>query len=722
MASPQSSTIPATTVAALRELRTLYPETPFLTLGQTVLWDEPVKAAFCRLCESLEIGGQIPPGARVVAGVHDTDYFAKLEGLAIKSQAFAVLRHNDGDTRGLWSAAGELSALFGAEIVPSRGDFTRENIAFAQAARAYPGGAEALLNQETDAPLWRAIVHTEPHPLISADVRLDDILPALREQLRWGFRQSLNVSGCPPDFDDDEPCPSRDVARAILNWVEEFNTSHVPATLSELYKDLIPKIWRLVRGGATCELETTTSLDLFRFNAQTASLPRFHFVDIFLNPATRELAKRCYNEALGGSGIYTLDGFGEGALPFDVVVPGRGRGTLRLHEGNVIVETEPPIEICRNCDPHSIGDLAALLQSEFGPDIALVGKAVSLISMLSAEFIFVFHQKASGYTTRTQAMNEALRAHGIELKLHPMLRLQYETWDALSGVEADFKLPPHLAHLWENGRVSAQEFAATWRLKCQQCDAVRARLKACHKTEDLMDALADLDGEKWLTKKARYQAARQQLRALREQVAPLEAKRDELQKQAHEATREAQSLEREKGDFFRAQIWPLKEQIHDIKETAAARTNPLDENGKPRKLTKGERAQMAQLEAQEAARENELRAQIAEREPQWRAFDERIEAAQNNAREHRARARLALEEQLKWEKSAAAQQPRSGIEALESQAELARLLLVRDAMRASESLRQNNVRPTAWWLPMVSPDGRWFDAIATTAIARVEAL
>ena len=722
MASPQTPIIPAETVAAVRELRTLYPETPFLTLGQTVLWDEPVKAAFCRLCESLEINGQIPPGARVVAGVHDTDYFAKLEGLAITSQPFAVLRHNDGDTRGLWSAAGELSALFGAEIVPSRGDFTRENISFARAARAYPGGAETLLNQETDAPGWRAIVHTEPHPLISADVQLDAILPALREQLRWGFRQSLNINGCPPDFDDDEPCPSRDVARAILGWVEEFAMLHAKATLSDLYQDLIPKIWRLVRGGATCELETTTSLELFRFNAQTANLPRFHFVDIFLNPATRELAKRCYNEALRGSGIYTLDGFGEGALPFDVVVPGQGRGTLRLHEGNVIVETETPIEICRNCDPHSIGALAALLEGEFGPDIALVGKAVSLISMLSAEFIFVFHEKASGYTKRTQAMNDAIRAHGIDLNLHPMLRLQYETWNALANVEAQFNLPPHLAHLWPGGRVSASEFAATWLHQCEQCDAVRARLKACHKTEDLMDALAELDGEEWRAKKAEYESAREQLREGREQIAPLKNRRDELRNQARLATQQAQTLEREKGDFFRAQIWPLQEQIRDLRENAAARTNPLDETGKPRKLSRDERAQIAELEARESARESELRAQIAQTQTRWRAFDAQIEVAQTRAREAKAQAQLVLREQLRSEKSAAATQPRARIEALESQAELARLLLVRDAMRASESLRQNNVRPTAWWLPMVSPDGKWFDALATTARARIEAL
>ena len=722
MASPQSPTIPAATVAALRELRQRFPDTPFLTLGQTVLWDEPVKAAFCRLCEFLEIGGQMPPGARVVAGVHDTDYFAKLEGLAIKSEPFALLRHNDGDTRGLWSAAGELSALFGAEIVPSRGDFTREGVAFAKAARAYAGGAEALLNQETDAPGWRAIVHTEPHPLISADVKLRDILPALRQQLRWGFRQSLAITGCTPDFEDDEPCPSREVARAILGWVEEFAVLNPNATLSELYQDLIPKIWRLVRGGTTCDLETTTSLDLFRFNARTASLPRFRFVDIFLNPATRELAKRCYNEALSGSGIYALDQFGPGALPFDVVVPGQGRGTLRLDEGKVIVETETPIEICEDCDPHSIAGLAALLEGHFGPDIALVGKAVSLISMLSAEFIFVFHEKASGYTARTRQMNDAIRAHGIELNLHPMLRLKYETWDALAGVEADFDLPSHLAMLWESERVSASEFAASWRAKCDECDAVRARLQACHKTEDLMDALAELDGARWRARKTRYEMARAQLRDLRAQIAPLAKARDQARAQARAATREAQQLDRDKGDFFRAHIWPLKERIRDTKEAASKRTNPLDEAGQPRRLSKTERAEIAEIEAAEATRISEWRAQIAENEAQWRGFDERIKAAQTRARAARTQGQSALAEQLQLEKSELATAPRAQIETLESQAELERLLRVRDALRASGSLRQNNVRPTAWWLPMVSPDGAWFDVLATTARARIEDL
>ena len=707
----------------MRELRARFPATPFLTLGQTVLWDEPVKAAFCRLCETLERQGQIETGARVVAGVHDTDYFAKLEGLAVKSEPFVVLRHNDGDTRGLWSAAGELSALFGAEIVPSRADFTREGVAFAVAARAYPGGAEALLNQETDAPGWRAIVHTEPHPLISADVSLRAILPALRQQLRWGFRQSLDITGCTPDWDNREPCASRDVARAILSWVEEFAVAHQSATLSDLYRHLIPKIWALVRGGTGCDLETTTSLELFRFNAQTAQRARFGFVDVFLNPATRELAKRCYDEAVGGSGIYTLDQFGPGALPFDVVIPGQGRGTLRLTEGKVIVETEMPVEICKECDPHSIGRLAALLEEHFGPDIALVGKAVSLISMLSAEYIFVFHEKASGYTSRTQKMNDSLRAAGVELDLHPMLRLQYQALDALGAVDAEFRLPPHLAFLWPEARVTALEFSATWRDKCAAQDAVRARLKACRKTEALIEALAQIEGQHWLAKRADYRAARAQLRGLRQgAIEDLVRARQKGREAARAARAQAQQLERAKGDFFRARIAPLREAIRDIKEAASQRTNPLDDTGKPRRPTKAERAAIAELQTQETAREAQLRAQIAAEQNEWRAFDERIEAAQTRAVQQRTGAEVALQQQLAIEKGAAATQARARIGELEGEAELARLLCVRNALRATGSLRQNNLRPTAWWLPMVSPDGQWFGALASSTHARIEEL
>jgi hypothetical protein len=234
-------------------------------------------------------------------------------------------------------------------------------------ARGYGGGGEALLNKETEAWGWRALVHTEPRPLIAADVRLRDIMPALRAQLEWGFEESLRILGT----------ADNETTTALLKWVNEYSQSKPDSSLSDLYRSLTPRLWGLVRGSGSCNLETTASLELFRFNRETAQLPRFRFVDLFLQPATRDTSRRCYDDAVRGSGIYTLSQFGDGALPFDVVIPGRGRGTLRLHDGSLYIETEEPITLCTGCDCGSVQELADVLEAKFGADVALVGKAVA---------------------------------------------------------------------------------------------------------------------------------------------------------------------------------------------------------------------------------------------------------------------------------------------------------------------------------------------------------
>jgi hypothetical protein len=713
--APTHDEIAPQTIAALKNLRNRYPDTPFLTLGQTVLWDEPVKAALCRLFGILSSNGTIASTPKFVAGVHDTDYFAKLEGVTLRDQPFVVLRHNDGDTRGLWSAAGELSALFGAEIVTSRHELTRDGVSFQKAAKAYAGGAETLLNQETDAPLWRAIVCTEDKSLIAADVKLREILPALRQQLRWGFRESLISTGCPPDFENDEPCPSRDVARKILGWIEKFDEENSEATLSELYKNLIPKIWQLVRNDVTCDLETTTSMSLFQFNGRTASRPRFRFVDLFLNPATREKCKAAYNDSVRNSGIYTLDQFGEGALPFDVVIPGKGRGTLRFHEGKVTVETEPPIEICDECDPESVFQLAALLESHFGPDIALVGKAVSLISMLSAEFIFVFHEKASGYTKRTAQMNAQIRAANIPLDLHPLLRLKYRTWDSLEGLGGQFTLPPHLAVAFKREKVGISEFASLWEATAKAQDEMREKFRSISRPNDLMRVLAEMKGEIWSDKETKYIATLEALALIRSQNESLTREVSHLRNEAKQLGQRAQLLQSQKGDFFRKEILPLQRQISVLKSAIYARI-PQG------KITKEERQGLTEQDAFDTAEIERITFQIEELKVTWKAFDVDIRAASDKAHELKNMARKQLALRLDRERTSEVQTLREALAQLENEAQLDRLLLVRDAQRASQSLHLTNFRPTAWWLPMVSPDGRWFNKISDSILARIEDL
>lgn len=713
----------AETVEAIGSLRRQYPETPFLTLGQTVLWDEPVKAAFCRLLMTLEQQGRIPAGGRMVAGVHDTDYFAKLSGLAVRDTPFVLLRHNDGDTRGLWSAAGEISALFGAEVVPSRPDLARNGVSFSMAASVYPGGAEALLNQETEAPLWRAIVHTEPHQLLAADVKLGEIAPALIQQIRWAFRQTLRGVGCPEDFESDVPCASRQVARDIKGWVEGFLAEHPNCTLSDLYRDLIPKIWALTGGEGAVPSETTTSVELFRFNGETATLPRFRFVDVFLNPATRELARRCYDDAVRGSGIYTLDQFGPGALPFDVVVPGHGRGTLRLHEGSVIIETEEPVELCEMCDPDSVSSLAAILERRLGPGVALVGKAVALISMLAAEFIFVFHEKASSYTSRTAKMNTALRQAGVQLDLHPMLRVKLGAWNALSGaVEGNFYLPSYLQRAFGDEKVPIQEFAASWQRVREEQDTRRAELAACHTPTSLMRYLAQHGEPIWTEKEQAYTAAQGALQMILERVAPVDAEIADLRARQRALRAEAVALERSKGEQYRTGVAPLRDRIADLLNAANERTQPLDEQGKPRKWTREERAQLALLEKAEFEEVQALRKHIEDLESHRAGMEDKIQQLHAEARALGRQARAAVVRKLELERCPEAVTARAAMRRLQSEAELQKLYLVRDSILVSEGLYYTNYRPTAWWFPMVSPDGKWFRQLAEQAQARIEIL
>lgn len=702
--------------SAIQELRQRFPQTPFLTLGQTVLWDEPVKATFCRILEV------VAPDAVMMAAVHDTDYFAKLSHLETRREKFALLSHNDGDTRGLWSAAGEIACLFGSETVPTRHLLNENGVEFDRVARDYPGGAEALLNEETNAWGWRALVQTEASSIIAGDVKLRDIGPALTAQIEWAINASLQIAWT-ADNGVCEACATQARANAaqIFEWTRAYLNQDPEGTLSDFYRWLTPRLWAMVRGTGSCNLTTSTSLRLFKFNQTTCHLPRFEFVSLFLNPATSEIARRCYNDAVRGSGIYTLDQFGPGALPFDVVIPGQGRGTLHLHDGTLSIDTEPRRSI--KAIPENVAQLAAILESNFGADVVLVGKAVSLISMLAKEFIFVFHEKASSYTQRTQKMNEALREAGIELPLHPLLRLKYATWDALSQTRAVFNLPPHLASAFGQKTIPAGEFAARWSDVCEAQDALRADLKNCRSPRELLLFLARRFGGAWNGRSEEFGAAHATIGEMQQQTSALKSEIEVLREEAHGVIEEAAQIERAKGEDFRAHLNPLRQQLFDIKEAQARRASEIQidgATGKPLKLSKDERAASRLRIEQENQQVEALRSQIAALENERRHFNAKISQLREKARGNRALAKQKVREKLSLERSEAITTARQTRRELRYQAELERLRRTRDALMTSEGLRYTNYRPTAWWIPLVSPDGKWLDQLVETAQLRVE--
>lgn len=670
-------------LAVLDTVRTQHPDTPFLALGQTALWDEPVKAVWRRLLD------ENLPHARLVAGVHDTDYFAKTATHVGGDRKYVALPHDDGRTRDLWSAAGELSSLFGSESVPSRHMFLRHGVPFDWLAKTYPGGKDALLAEKTAAWGWRGIVSTESHSVIAHDVPILEIKDALLEQLDWGFGESL---ACLADAPSREA--ASEVAAMIRGWVTEFlATCSTNCRLSDLYQTLLPRFYALLLGGAPAHLETTASTQLFRFNAGTCRLPRFQLLSVFVNPSTRPLACRAYNKAVGGSGIYTLDGFGEGAIPFDVVVPGHGRGTLRLTDHGLVIETAPLPTGVGTGPITSVEELAALLEQEFGPDVVLVGKAVTLADMIAAEFLVVFHETASGYTTLTQKLNAQLAEAGISLPLLPIIRLSYPTWDALAAVPGatQIRLPSHLARAFGQDVISAPEFAARWRGVIEAQQRVLRDSAGLHRARDLMTYLEGKDGHCWCDRQNEYEQALSILKGIAAKSRTLSERVSEHEDQLQMWQEERQGLERRKGDDWRASVQPLREKLAHA-EAQGAHTETLH---------------------------RDIARQIATRD---RAFDEPLEVCRERIQATKALLAEFRRQRRLLERSAPAQQARAAIASLVADAQLARLDLVRNAHLTIEGLEHTHLRPTAWWLPLVDPSGAWFSALVAGTKARLEPL
>ncbi len=617
-----------------------------------------MKAVLCCLLQAGGLGGSM------TVGIHDTDYFAKLKVRQAGQSRFELMPHNDGSTKELWSAAGEISRLFGAECIPTRHDLLRHGVPLARMVRRHAEDAQGFLNQVTEAWGWRGLVYTGSRNLIVHNLPLKLMGDSVEAMLQWGFKGTLETIADPSTKEH-----ARELAQRLIAWVRDYRDTHPNAMLTDLYQHLLPCLYQLLLEGDPPGIQVNCTAHLLLLSPDTAHLPRFEFVDLFLNERTRRLAADAYNQAVEGTEIYTLDRFGLGALPFDLVLPKHGRGTLRVTLRALHVETPDPIRIPLDKPIRSIHDLAQVLTAHLGDHVTLVGKAVALIPMLAREFLFVFNEEGSEYVRLTRKMNDYLRRHGVQVQVHPILRMRYHTWDAFAECNAQLALPDHLAAALGRPRVGAWELAAEWREAVEGQARLLERIKCIRKPRELMAFLAESEGGSWAAHLEEYNRAKERQVHMRKAAAEVQAQVMDMYARLKGLKRQIVAAEREKGDHFR-------------------RTKQWTE--------------------QELARRDELGARVAHLLEQRRQLIERIQ----ELKRHR----------LELERGSEAASLRRRIDDLEVAAEAARMTMVRNAILTTRGMVHTQHRPSAWWIPMLDRTGAWFRRIVETAELYTEPL
>ena len=311
-----------------------------------------------------------------------------------------------------------------------------------------------------------------------------------------------------------------------------------------------------------------------------------------------------------------------------------------------------------------------MLTHKFGEAVTLVGKAVTLVSMLAQEFIFVFNEEGSLYVRRTRQMNDMLAAQGVSLDMRPILRMRYHTWDALSVGKSTLRPTEHLAAAFGQATIATPEFAAQWAGVVNEQRALCERIGQIRKPLEMLAFLQAQDTvEPWDDCIRAYREARQVLYRVREETHALHAQTQDLYNAARQLAQRADQTQIDKGRHFRS--------------VSAWTPNEI---------------------ARRAAYEGELKAICL----QTRLLRNEIASLK--------RRRLAIE------RGPEAAEARATLTQLELEAETARLRLVRNALLTIEGLTHTNHRPSVWWLPMLDPSGDWFRRIADTTEVYAEPL
>ncbi len=666
----------------LEQLDQVAPGVPLLALGQTVFWDEPTKSVLLQLMEACE---RVRP---FFFGVHDTDYFARLhKPLATHStEPFVMLPHNDRSTCALWSSAGEISCLFGSETIPTRARYREAGAQLEKVAQRHPAGREAFLDAITEAWGWRGLVSLDGTPQPVYEMPAPKVLPALDALLCWGFENTLD---CLVDSEQRERARQR--AEMIRKRVQTLALSDISdesetvgcegLSLADLYRYLYRDFLVWLIGRVPEMVGFTRTTELLRFTPQTAHLPRFRLLQLFLDPRTRPLCERAYNEAVAGTETYTLDEFGEGALPFDLLIPKRGRGTLLLTARYLTLLTPEPITLPLKQPIETVDALASLITETFGDRCTLIGKALTLVPMLAHEFVFVFNERGSPYLSRSASMLRSMQRAGIELRLHPLLRLRHATWDAIGAECVQLRLPNHLTMAFGERELCSGQFAKRWREVVQAQRELLRELGRCRGPRELMHYLAEQyptfspSGASpcdWREKLALYEQLHSRLQQVGERAEWLRQQAQALHTERRALRQERARLERERGEHFRL--------------------------------------------ARQTANETERHQHLAQRA----ACEARLQAIEKRMRTIESELKQLLAQRLQIGRTPELSGIHQQVLQLEYEAELARVELACVALLTAEGLTLTHARPTAWWFLLLSD--AWFDANAQQAELYLERL
>lgn len=650
----------------LRDLRARYQGTPILTLAQTALWDDPLKALVKGLLDAEA------PGTRLVLGIMDTDYFSRLPKAPSGLAPYDVLPHNEGSTRDLWAAVGEMHCLLGAETPLPVHTLAGLGVRVCRIAQAADDPPECVrfIDELTEAWGWRGLAQTKGRRLLAGDVPLRDAGDALIRQVDWALAETARVA----------ERPLGQFASRLRRRISDFVKANPDASLTDVYLDLLPGIYQTLLGYEPAGLEYTRSSELLRFNRWTANRARFRPLDLFLDPRTAAVVKRHYNEAVRDGGITTLDRFGPDALPFDVAIPGHGRGTLHLGVDHLHVDTDEPIDIPLLTPVTTRRQLAVVLEDNLGPGVALLGKAVVLITMLAGEYIFLFNETGSPYVTRSCRWNALLQSEGLGLRLYPILRLGVKPWDNVSKAGGHFVLPKHMARVFGEDRISAGEFEQRFRQAERDAEASLKAVRGFEKPVDWMDHLAHAADGVWTERAAEYRELRAKRAEHGLRIQRVNSDGAAVLEDLCRVRAEVSALEHEKGHHWRACVMPLREAL------------PQDEDAL----------------ASAMARRSEYEARIVD--------TRQIIADAEDLRTEIAARRRALHD------DPAVGQRAARIRVLEGEAELEKAQQVRDAWMTSQALEHSQPRPSAWWFPAVDPSGAWFRSVAETAEFRWQTL